>query len=195
MKQFLLAAVASIALSLPAMAQTHGKAMQPGNAHQSKALSQYTHAQNTGGRGRNSTDRQAQNAIDPSHLSGQQIRRIQTALDREGFNVKRVDGKWGPETEAALKNFQRKQDLQGHGRLNQQTLGALGVRMNGQAEGAATTGSASKEDRMNAPTRNPGAMNDNDSGHSSNAGQSAPQMNGQTNGSNSESSPAINDGH
>jgi peptidoglycan hydrolase-like protein with peptidoglycan-binding domain len=175
MKQLMLAAVASIALSLPAMAQSNNtNSMQPNRQSQMGS--------------------QAQSEIDPSQLNRQQIRHIQTSLDQKGFNVGHVDGKWGPRTEAALKNFQQKQNLEGNGQLDQRTLGALGVNVNGQMQqGAATTGSGSNENRVNQPGQNPGRLqNDNTStkgqtnglgSSSSSGGQSSPHLNNQTNGS------------
>lgn len=110
---------------------------------------------------------------------------MQTALDRKGFNVKHVDGKWGPHTEAALKKFQQKQNLQDSGRIDRQTLAALGVTMQGQ-QGSATTGSGSNESRMNRPAQNPGKLNATGQPH---------QSNGQQAGGGNENSPAVNDGH
>lgn len=178
MKRVMLAAVASIALSLPAMAQSNDtNAMQPNNqsqTSQSQTSSQPQHNQSqTGGNQQNGQARQqAENRINPSSLNKEQIRQIQMTLNKKGFDAKRVDGIWGPETEAALKDFQQQQHLQGSGHLTQQTLGALGVDVNGHMQqGSATTGSGSSESQTNRPSQNPGTMNHNNS-----------NMNGQTNG-------------
>lgn len=137
MKHLMLATVASLALALPAMAQTNGS-MKPGSQSQMST--------------------QAQNEINPSQLDRQQIRHIQTALDQKGFNVRHVDGKWGPRTEAALKKFQQKQNLQGNGQLDQQTLAQLGVNANSSntRRGSETTGAGSHENGMGRSSQNPG---------------------------------------
>jgi hypothetical protein len=174
MKQLMLATVASLALSLPAMAQSNtSHTMQPNRQSQMNAPSQNAdQAQDQS----QSQNQQAQNGIQPSALDRQQIRHIQTTLDHKGFNVHRVDGKWGPETEAALKKFQQKQNLQGNGQLDPQTLAALGVNMNTNAgQGSATTGAGSHENGMSRSRQNPGMTNPDQSG-SQTIGQGAGTM-------------------
>jgi peptidoglycan hydrolase-like protein with peptidoglycan-binding domain len=192
MKQLMLATVASLALSLPAMAQSNtSHAMQPNSQSQMNAPSQNADQAKDQSQSQNqSGNQQAQNEIKPSSLDRQQIRHIQTALDHKGFNVHRVDGKWGPETEAALKKFQQKQNLQGNGQLDQQTLAALGVNVNGgtQQQGSETTGAGSHE---NGSGQNPGMSNQDQSGsQTTGQGESSgtQQMNqspGQSSGSSS----------
>ncbi len=104
MKHLLLAIVACVVLSLPAMAQNNG------------ARQQQTQAMN------------------PSSLSKQQIRQVQTDLNKTGFNVRGVDGKWGKRTDRALRKFQQAKNLPGNGKLNQQTLSALGVNISNQSQ-------------------------------------------------------------
>lgn len=53
-------------------------------------------------------------------LSHAQVKRIQTALDKAGAKV-RVDGVWGKQTEAALREFQRHHHLRATGRLDRAT--------------------------------------------------------------------------
>ena len=49
---------------------------------------------------------------------------LQEALDSTGANLK-VDGAWGPKTEAALRNYQRIHGLQVTGQLNKATFTKL----------------------------------------------------------------------
>jgi Putative peptidoglycan binding domain len=105
MKHLLLVTVTCVGLSLPAMAQNNAPTTR--------------------------SQQQAQ-AIKPSSLSKQQIRQVQTDLDKAGFNVKGVDGKWGKKTSEALRKFQQAKNLPGNGRLNQQTFSALGVDISSQ---------------------------------------------------------------
>jgi murein L,D-transpeptidase YcbB/YkuD len=58
--------------------------------------------------------------------SPEEVQRVQAALNQKGERVK-VDGIWGPQTEQALRDFQRKNGLQASGRLDGQTLQKLNV--------------------------------------------------------------------
>ena len=191
MKKIMLATVATIALSLPAMAQSnHMNTMQPNGQSQMGQKTQTNGQAN--GASQSARQQQAQNRVNPSQLSTQQIRRIQISLNKQGFDAHKVDGKWGPETANALKNFQHQQKLQGSGHLNQQTLAALGFNQSGQApQGSATTGSGSQASHMNQPSQNPGRMNTDNTGHSSPSATPGTSTGGQR----GTSSPAVNDGH
>ena len=188
MKHLMLAAVASIALALPAMAQSNStNAMQPNDQAQ--------------------TGSQMQSRIDPSQLSTRQIRALQMSLNKKGFDTSHVDGKWGPETQAAVKNFQQKQNIRGNGQLDRQTMAALGVNAGSASQSSATTGAGSHEQHMNSPRQNPGRM-DNDAngtmthGTTGQASPSSPSMN-KSSGGNADSAygqggtskPSVNDGH
>jgi peptidoglycan hydrolase-like protein with peptidoglycan-binding domain len=65
------------------------------------------------------------------------IKQAQEKLSSKGHDVQ-ADGVLGPKTQAALKEFQEKEGIQASGRLDQETLAALGVE-----EGSAGTGSSS----------------------------------------------------
>jgi peptidoglycan hydrolase-like protein with peptidoglycan-binding domain len=65
------------------------------------------------------------------------IKQAQEKLSSKGHDVQ-ADGVLGPKTQAALKEFQQKEGIQASGRLDQETLAALGVE-----EGSAGTGSSS----------------------------------------------------
>ena len=54
------------------------------------------------------------------------ITRVQSALNEAGFDLS-VDGILGPNTRAALQEFQRRRDLPPNGLATQQTLRALGL--------------------------------------------------------------------
>lgn len=55
------------------------------------------------------------------------IRKVQLTLNNRGFNAGPVDGTMGPGAQAALKDFQKSENLEPTGTLNQQTLAALGL--------------------------------------------------------------------
>lgn len=55
------------------------------------------------------------------------VRNVQAALNTKGYDVGRVDGQWGPNTQNALRRFQTENGLTPSGRLDSATLTALGV--------------------------------------------------------------------
>ena len=65
------------------------------------------------------------------------IKQAQEKLSSKGHDVQ-ADGVLGPKTQAAVKEFQQKEGIQASGRLDAETLAALGVE-----EGSAGTGSSS----------------------------------------------------
>ncbi len=71
------------------------------------------------------------------------IRKVQQTLDNRGFKAGAVDGVLSSSTQSALRAFQKSENLQETGRLNPQTLAALGI----PAESAAST----EELAMNEP--------------------------------------------
>lgn len=60
------------------------------------------------------------------HNPGPSIVSVQNALNANGAALK-VDGKWGPATRKALKNFQASHNLKPTGKLNAATRKALGL--------------------------------------------------------------------
>jgi peptidoglycan hydrolase-like protein with peptidoglycan-binding domain len=70
---------------------------------------------------------QQSSQISPRHLSTTEVRKIQQALDDKGFKSGRVDGSWGPETEAALKDFQRWAMLSPTGEVDPISITVLGL--------------------------------------------------------------------
>ena len=83
------------------------------------------------------TQSQSQGAGGASSMSPSMIKQVQQKLKQQGHDVGTVDGMWGPQTQAALKAFQKQQGMQASGELNQETLAALGVQAGGgsQAQG------------------------------------------------------------
>jgi peptidoglycan hydrolase-like protein with peptidoglycan-binding domain len=62
-----------------------------------------------------------------------QVSQIQQALNDAGLNAGPVDGKMGPKTKSALKQFQQQKGLQASGSLDQQTLAALNTGSSGSS--------------------------------------------------------------
>jgi hypothetical protein len=61
------------------------------------------------------------------YVSSESIRHIQEALKEEHDKDIEVDGKWGPNTSSAIREFQEEEGLEATGQLNIATLQALGV--------------------------------------------------------------------
>ena len=60
-------------------------------------------------------------------MHGEEVRRIQTALEIKGFNPGPIDGLFGTYTSAAVFAFQIDQGLVGDGEVGSQTAAALGI--------------------------------------------------------------------
>jgi peptidoglycan hydrolase-like protein with peptidoglycan-binding domain len=69
----------------------------------------------------------ATSQISPRHLSETEVRKIQQALDDKGFKSGKVDGSWGPETEAAFKDFQKWAMLSPTGEVDPISITVLGL--------------------------------------------------------------------
>jgi peptidoglycan hydrolase-like protein with peptidoglycan-binding domain len=76
----------------------------------------------------------------------QTVRQVQQQLKDQGHEIA-VDGQMGPQTQAALKDFQQQQGMEANGELDARTLAALGV--TGGSTGGATGGMGSST----TPTR------------------------------------------
>ncbi len=145
MHKAVLTAAALAALSMSAAAQQGGMSGQTGQQMhpQSQILPDSPQAL---------TDYQ----ISPQHLSASQVREIQQALEDRGDSSVRVNGEWGPDTEAALKNFQKSENMISQtGQLDFPTLLALGLDplsfgLTGASEttGQAPRGDALQQQRM-----------------------------------------------
>jgi hypothetical protein len=106
------------------MQQNQGQHGQNGQTQdQSKQIPQNKQSQ------QNDQQQSAQNSqpIPPRNLSRGEIRQVQQALDKDGFKAGRVDGRWGHETESAVKQFQQSKQLPASGQLDQQTIADLGL--------------------------------------------------------------------
>jgi peptidoglycan hydrolase-like protein with peptidoglycan-binding domain len=65
--------------------------------------------------------------VSTSNTSDNTVRRAQAALNDRGYNVGAVDGRFGPNTQSAVRRFQAKSGLTESGTLDSSTLSALGV--------------------------------------------------------------------
>ncbi len=132
MKKLLLATVTSAALALPAFAQYQAtpspspdqtKAAQPVQTQPAPPMRQ-----------------QAGTSMQTTrpNLSRGQIRQIQSALNRDGFGVGRVDGIWGANTETALQKFQSSKGMAPKARSTSRRFAALNLNPSRFAQRART---------------------------------------------------------
>jgi peptidoglycan hydrolase-like protein with peptidoglycan-binding domain len=158
MKKLALALLASAAISMPAMAASNmNQQPQKSQSQQSQSQQSQPQAQNTNSsQGQmQSGNRSAQNQsmgsqpMSPDGLSRSEVRQVQQALDKDGFQVGRVDGRWGPETSNALKQFQESKKIQSSGQLDQQTLSKLGL--NGARFSQQSEQNTSRRPQQNEP--------------------------------------------
>jgi peptidoglycan hydrolase-like protein with peptidoglycan-binding domain len=159
MHKAVLAAVAAAALFAPAVAQQMDQ--HPMDSGQSQ-----------NGQSQSGQEPQAQQlipglpqalagrAIAPELLSARQIRDIQQALEARGARSIRVDGQWGADIEAAIRNFQQTENMIAqNGELDPLTLMALGLNpmsfgLSGMGETtgqAVRDGAAPREPMQEAP--------------------------------------------
>jgi hypothetical protein len=94
--------------------------------HQQKQRSQQN-TQNQASPPSNQQAAQNDQTTAPQNLSRGKIRQVQQALDKDGFNTGRTDGRWGPKTANAIKQFQQSKQIQSNGQLDQQTVADLGL--------------------------------------------------------------------
>jgi peptidoglycan hydrolase-like protein with peptidoglycan-binding domain len=130
--------VAIAALSVSAVAQQGGMSGQSQSGQQMQPQS---------GISSGSLQALAGSQISPEKLNESQVRDIQQALEDHGEESVRVDGEWGPDTEAALKNFQTSHNMISQtGALDSLTIMALGLDPSsfGLAASSETTGQASR---------------------------------------------------
>lgn len=99
------------------------------------------------------------------NLDKQTVMQVQQKLDQQGFHAGKVDGEWGPETQAALKDFQQKKGMQATGEPDQQTLAALGVSSQTTSSGSSGSSSngsgssGSEQQHQNAGSNQPPQQN------------------------------------
>jgi peptidoglycan hydrolase-like protein with peptidoglycan-binding domain len=105
----------------------------------------------------------------------EQVKAVQQALKDKGHDPGAVDGKMGPKTQAALRDFQSKEGLKASGRLDSETMAKLGVEAKaGASAGGSTTPSASPSGTAGSGTtpgsKSPGTTPSTGSGTSSGSG-------------------------
>ena len=93
------------------------------------------------------------------------VKQAQQALKDKGLNAGPVDGRWGPQTQQAVKAYQQQNQIQASGQLDRETLASLGIGQN------ASAGGSSREPSSSTGSSSRGA---NGAGASGSSGSSAP---------------------
>lgn len=107
---------------------------------QSQQQSQDAGSASQGARSESTTAQpQAQAEQNSGRQSPEMVKQAQEKLSAEGHDAGPSDGKLGPKTQAALKEFQESKGLEASGRLDQETIAALGVNESGSASSGSST--------------------------------------------------------
>jgi peptidoglycan hydrolase-like protein with peptidoglycan-binding domain len=97
---------------------------------------------------------QAQGQGKRMQMSAETVRQVQEQLTAKGHDAGPVDGIFGKQTRKALKDFQKAEGIQPTGKLNPETLAALGV------EDASTASGEQPSDAGTASLQSPGTPAD-----------------------------------
>ncbi len=112
----------------------------------SAALSASAYA-NQGSRSSSQDERQQQSTSssqDQAQQSPELVKKAQEKLSSEGKDVGAPDGKMGPKTQAALKEFQQEKGLEQTGELDNETIAALDIDQDSSSTGSSTGSSSTK---------------------------------------------------
>jgi peptidoglycan hydrolase-like protein with peptidoglycan-binding domain len=133
MKKLAIALLASSALAVPAFAAPMNNSPPKQAQQQSQMQQPQTGMQQNGQNGQQAQNGWQQNRstafYSPRKLSHNQVRKIQIALNKDGFDAGHVDGTWGPKTRSAVRHFQKAKDISARGHLTKKTLSDLGVQV------------------------------------------------------------------
>src|SRR5271166_3557457 len=124
MKTATIALLGAAALFMPAMAQDQNANQ---NAYNPPANQTEMNKTQPGSQGQTAGESQmnTQSQTGQMQLSSSEVKSIQEKLQSEGFHSGPADGKFGPETKAALEQCQKKNGLSATGEPDQKTLTAL----------------------------------------------------------------------
>jgi peptidoglycan hydrolase-like protein with peptidoglycan-binding domain len=104
------------------------------------------------------------------------VKQVQQQLNQKGYEVGSADGQAGPRTQAGVKKFQEKENLSATGRIDQQTLAALGINEQDATGGfgRSPASSSSPSGSSSSPGSSGGSMNQPGSGSSGPAKSGGP---------------------
>lgn len=138
-------AVAIVALSFAAVAGARADKASSPSASSGQAYS--TSPSSSAGQGASGPASAATLAMNDEST----VRSAQQALKNKGYDPGAADGKLGPQTESALKQFQQAQGLTQSGELDQKTMSALGVSQGGSTSTGSSTSTPGAASKSSAP--------------------------------------------
>jgi peptidoglycan hydrolase-like protein with peptidoglycan-binding domain len=104
----------------------------------------------------NNTTQASTSAGRNAELSPNMIRDVQQNLKQAGLYNARVDGVWGPRTQAAVRDYQQQHNMNATGELDQQTLDAMNLGTNtGNQNNATNQGNDNGAQPSNQANYNP----------------------------------------
>ena len=121
----------------------------------------------------------------------EQVKKAQEKLSQQGQNPGAADGVLGPKTQAALKDFQKQNNLEPSGKLDSQTIAALKLDESG-ASSSSTGSSASPSKDSSGAAASGSSESSKDSSMSSTTDKSAPATATPDASAPSTSAPAAN---
>jgi peptidoglycan hydrolase-like protein with peptidoglycan-binding domain len=104
--------------------------------------------------GNNSSQQRSASASQSPAVSPAMVQQVQTRLQQAGTYSGRIDGLWGPETEAAVRSYQQQHNLNATGQLDSDTLASLNLGGTNQTLGSTPPPAAAPPVASTQPTGN-----------------------------------------
>jgi hypothetical protein len=109
-------------------------------------------------------------ASSSAHMSKDKVKEVQAALKSKGMDPGPEDGVLGRKTQQAIREFQKSNNLQATGRIDDKTASALGVDVSSSDMGSS---SSSGMGTSSSPSSSVGSSSSSDRGSSSGMGSSS----------------------
>jgi peptidoglycan hydrolase-like protein with peptidoglycan-binding domain len=128
-----------------------------------------------------------QTSMSHSRMSQSQVKDLQSKLKQQGYYEGQVDGRIGPNTQQAIRQFQEDKGINATGTADPQTMAALNSNQ-GTQQGQLPSGSKSKAPSSSSGTMG-GPSGSSSSGSSGSSGMGGGSYNQQPSGGSSQSNP------
>jgi peptidoglycan hydrolase-like protein with peptidoglycan-binding domain len=106
--------------------------------------------------------------------NAEQVKAVQQALKDKGHDPGDVDGKMGPKTQQALRDYQQKEGLKATGRLDSETASKLGVQAKADTSSTSPAASPSGSSSSGASSSSPSGSSSSASSPSGSSSSSTP---------------------
>ncbi|HTI86396.1 MAG TPA: peptidoglycan-binding domain-containing protein [Alphaproteobacteria bacterium] len=115
-------------------------------------------------------------------VSHDQVRQAQTALQKAGYYHGKIDGLYGPQTRAAVRDYQAKENLSQTGRLDRTTMQHLRNVASNSGAGSGSASPSSTSGSSMPSSSSPSATSPNAGSSPANSGPNAPGGSGSSSG-------------